>query len=137
MNCKPCLEHPGFHSFEFMKEANKVHFYYCFLAHNRQAVRTIEDVHNFVSHFPTDRPWSLIFHANGYGVNHLMPLNVAIEMGKLIQENKYLKNIFIVEGSWFMNFLHHCIFPFLRKGYVLCKDRFPSCLFPPPFRGKK
>lgn len=70
---------------------------------------------NFVSHFPTDRPWSLLFHAHGYGLSNMMPLSVAIAMGKVVQENKSLQKIYIVQGSWFMNFVCQCIFPFLSK----------------------
>jgi hypothetical protein len=72
---------------------------------------------NFVSHFPTDKPWSLLFHTRGYGLSNMMPLSLAIEMGRIVQE-KYkqtLQKIYVIEGSWFMNFLFRCIFPFLQK----------------------
>lgn len=70
---------------------------------------------NFVAHFPKDRPWSLLFHAYGYGLSHMMPIPVAIAMGKLVQENTDLQKIYILQGSWFMNFVCRCIFPFLTK----------------------
>jgi hypothetical protein len=72
---------------------------------------------NFVAHFPRDKPWSLLFHAHGYGLSSMMPIRVAIAMGKLVQENysQTLQTIYIVQGSWFMNFLCRCIFPFLTK----------------------
>jgi hypothetical protein len=53
----------------------------------------------------------------------LMPFSVAIEMGKLVQQNKELQNIYIIDGHWLFQFLMRCIFPFLenslRKKFVL------------------
>ena len=115
MECRRCKETPGYHSFEFIRQIQDIHFFYCFPAHNKQSVKTHEDMMNFVSHFPKDKPWSLLFHAHGYGLSNMMPLSVAIAMGKVVQENKYLQKIYIVQGSWFMKFVCHCIFPFLTK----------------------
>ena len=80
---------------------------------------------NFVSHFPEDKQWSLLFHANGYGLTAMMPLFLAIEMGKIVQEkhSKTLQKVFVIEGSWFFQFLLKCIFPFfsaqMRDKFVL------------------
>lgn len=117
MLCQRCKETPGFHSFEVIGDVSGTTVYYCYPAHNKESVRTREDMLNFVSHFPSEKRWSLLFHANGYGVNHMMPLSVAIEMGRLVQQNhsSTLQKIYIVQGSWFMNFLFRCIFPFLQK----------------------
>jgi hypothetical protein len=72
---------------------------------------------NFVSHFPSEGKWSLIFHARNYGLQHMMPLSLALEMGKLVQERhvERLQKIFVVQGHWFMQFVLTCILPFLRK----------------------
>ena len=115
MECRRCKETPGYHSFEYITNIQETHFFYCFPAHNKQSVRTHEDMVNFVAHFPKDRSWSLLFHTHGYGLSTMMPLSVAIAMGRLVQENKCLQKIFIVQGSWFMHFLCRCIFPFLKK----------------------
>lgn len=117
MLCQRCNETPGFHSFESIRELSGNHFFYCFPAHNKESVRTREDMLNFVSHFPTDRHWSLLFHTRGYGLSTMMPLSIAIEMGTIVQERHMdtLQKIYVVEGSWFMNFLFRCIFPFLQK----------------------
>lgn len=115
MNCPRCQEIPGFHSFTYITKKSETHFFYCFPAHNKQSVKNREDMLNFVSHFPTDRPWSLLFHASGYTMSHMMPLSAAIEMGKIVEKNKYLQKIFLIEGNWFMSFLLRCIFPFLNK----------------------
>jgi len=78
-------------------------------------VKTHEDMINFVSHFPKEKRWSLLFHAKGYGLSHMMPLSLALEMGKIVQEEHMsnLQKIYIVQGSWFMKFLCLCIFPFV------------------------
>jgi hypothetical protein len=117
MTCARCQETPGFHSFELIAELSNIHYFYCFPAHNKQSVRTREDMLNFVSHFPQDRQWSLIFHANGYGFQHLMPLSLALDMGKLVQETHKttLQKIYIVEGHWFFQFVLQCILPFLNS----------------------
>jgi hypothetical protein len=117
MLCQRCKETPGFHSFESVAEVSGTHFFYCFPAHNKESVRTREDMLNFVSHFPTDRRWSLVFHTRGYGLSNMMPLSLAIEMGKLVQEKHIntLQKIYVIEGSWFMNFLFRCIFPFIQR----------------------
>ncbi len=72
---------------------------------------------NFVSHFPSSGDWSLVFHARGYGFQHMMPLSVALEMGSIVQQKhlKTLQKIYIVQGHWFMQFLLTCIFPCLQK----------------------
>lgn len=71
---------------------------------------------NFASHFPEKGQWSLLFHANGYGLSSMMPLPLAIELGKIVQEKHLnrLRSIFIVEGSWFFTFVIRCVLPFLR-----------------------
>jgi hypothetical protein len=117
MECQRCKETPGYHSFQFLTDISNNHFFYCFPAHNKQSVRTHDDMLNFVSHFPKDKSWSFVFHAHGYGLSHMMPLSVAIAMGKLVQQEHLhsLQKIYIVQGSWFMNFVCRCIFPFLQK----------------------
>lgn len=117
MSCLRCQQTPGFHSFDELAEISGIHYFYCFPAHNRQSVRTREDMLNFVSHFPTDRRWSLIFHANGYGIQHLMPLSLALEMGRIVQEKHMttLQTIYVVEGNWLFQFLLTWIVPFLKS----------------------
>lgn len=115
MQCQRCKQTPGFHSFEKIADVSGNQYYYCFPAHNKESVKTREDMLNFVRHFPTKNSWSLLFHAHGYGFQHLMPLSIALEMGRLVQDNSSLQTIFIVQGHWFMQFLLTCIFPFLRK----------------------
>lgn len=117
MQCKRCVNRVKFHSFEYITEVSGTKFFYCFPAHNVQAVQTREDMLNFVSHFPQEGKWSVVFHANRYGLAHMMPISVALEMGKLCQERhlKTLQNVYIVQGSWFMEFLLRCVLPFLQK----------------------
>jgi CRAL/TRIO domain len=115
MKCANCNEVPHFHSFDSMCKIDGTEIFYCFPAHNKRSVQSREDMLNFISHFPQDRKWSVLFHANGYGMQHMMPIPTAIEMGKLTQENPFLQKVYIVEGSWFMTFLLRCIFPFLGK----------------------
>ncbi len=117
MECTRCKSWPGFHSFEAIAEIKGKTFYYCYPAHNRQSVKNREDMLNFASHFPQQGDWSLIFHANGYGLSNMMPLTVALELGRIVQDNhgSRLHRIYIVEGSWFMRFLVSAILPFLRS----------------------
>jgi hypothetical protein len=121
MKCANCKEYPHFHSFDPMCTLSGTEIFYCFPAHNKRSVQTREDMLNFISHFPQDRKWSVVFHANGYGMAHMMPIPIAIEMGHLCQENPHLQKVYIVEGSWFMTFLIRCILPFLNKEM---KDKF-------------
>lgn len=46
-----------------------------------------------------------------------MPLPLALELGRLVQEKHLgrLQRIYIVEGSWFFTFVLQSILPFLRK----------------------
>ena len=125
MQCPQCKTQPNYHSFEWLADLSGTHYFYCFPAHNKQSVRTREDMLNFVSHFPQDRHWSLLFHANGYGMTTMMPLSLALEMGRIVQDNhkETLQKIFVVEGSWFFQFLLKCVFPFvsseMREKFVL------------------
>lgn len=117
MQCKRCLETPGFHSFNFLADVSGNQYFYCFPAHNKQSVRTEDDMLNFVSHFPAQGSWSLVFHAQGYGLQHMMPLSLALQMGRIVQERhmQTLQKIYVVQGPWFMQFVLTCILPFLRK----------------------
>ena len=115
MECQRCKDTPGFHSFQPLADISGIHYFYCFPAHNKQSVRTHEDMLQFVAHFPKDTQWSLLFHANGYGISHMMPLGIAVEMGRLVQQNKGLQKIYIIEGHWFFQFLMRCILPFLNQ----------------------
>lgn len=125
MQCENCKKQPNYHSFQLLADISGIHYFYCFPAHNKQSVRTREDMLNFVSHFPQDRKWSLLFHANGYGMANMMPLALALEMGKIVQEKhrKTLQKVFVIEGTWFFQFLLKCLFPFLenkmREKFVL------------------
>lgn len=116
MDCARCADWPGYHSFEKLADRYGIHYFYCFPAHNRQSVKTREDMLNFASHFPKEGRWSLIFHANGYSLSNMMPLSVALELGQIVQDQHLhrLRHIYIVEGSWFMRFLIAAILPFLR-----------------------
>jgi hypothetical protein len=117
MNCTRCSETPGFHSFDHLADISGIHYFYCFPAHNKQSVRTRDDMLNFLSHFPKDRPWSLVFHANGYGFQQMMPLSLALEMGRIVQENHKttLQKIYVVEGHWFFQFILKGVLPFLKS----------------------
>lgn len=111
-----CYEKPGFHSFQYITDVSGIQYFYCFPAHNKESVKTQEDMLNFVSHFPTKEKWRFLFHAHGYGLSNMMPITVALEMGKIVQKlYKNLDKIYIIEGSWFMNFILTCILPFLEK----------------------
>lgn len=113
MTCKKCQKNPGFHSFIAVGDQ----LFYCFPANNTESVKTQEDMLQFVSHFPQTTQWSLVFHARGYTLSHLMPLPIALEMAKIIQKDhgSTLQKVYIVEGAWFMRFLFFCIFPFLSQ----------------------
>ena len=117
MPCERCAQTPGFHSFELLSDASGIKTFYCYPAHNTKSVRTREDMLNFASHFPEEGSWSLLFHANGYGLSSMMPLSLAIELGKIVQEKHLirLQRIFIVEGGWFFSFVIRCVLPFLRR----------------------
>lgn len=117
MQCNRCRETPGFHSFEFLADISGNQYFYCFPAQNKQSVRTREDMLNFASHFPSQGNWSLLFHAHGYGFQHMMPLSLALELGTLVQERhlQTLQKIYVVQGHWFMQFVLTSILPFLRK----------------------
>ena len=121
MECQRCKTTPEFHSFQSIADISGVHYFYCFPAHNKQSVRTREDMLNFVSHFPRDRQWGLLFHATGYGLSNMMPLAVALEMGTIVQENSGLQKVFVIDGHWFFQFLLRCLFPFLKSSL---RDKF-------------
>lgn len=115
--CERCAHQPGFHSFEKITDVSGQQYFYCFPAHNKESVRTHEDMLNFASHFPSEGTWSLLFHMRGYTLSHMMPLPLAIELGRIVQDKHLnrLQRIFVIEGHWFMKFVLTCILPFLRS----------------------
>ena len=123
--CESCRSQPGYHSFQHIADVSGQQYFYCFPAHNKQSVRTHQDMLNFASHFPSEGQWNLLFHARGYGMSHMMPLPIALELGRIVQEQHKmrLQKIYVIEGSWFMQFLLRCILPFLQKDM---KEKFVS-----------
>lgn len=77
----------------------------------------MEDMNEFLKHFPVDTPWILVMNCNGYSLSHMMPLSIAIRLGQELQARaaEQLQAIYIVKGSWLVRFLTFCIFPFLSK----------------------
>lgn len=116
MPCPKCKVNPGFHSFDYLTDISGIRYFYSYPAHNKESVRTREDMLNYVMHLPRDRKWSLLFHMNGYGFSNMMPVPVAFELSQIILKEfkDNLQKVYILEGQWFMNFLY-LTFPFLGK----------------------
>jgi hypothetical protein len=77
----------------------------------------MEDMNEFVKHFPTQDPWIVLMNCNGYTLRHMIPVSIAIRLGQELQAkaSKNLQAIYIVQGSWLIRVLTFCVFPFLSK----------------------
>lgn len=116
MVCKICERTPGWHSFQKLGVNEKgISIFYCQPSWNLNAVRTMDDMNEFVNHFPTDSPWIVIMNCNRYSLREMIPISVAIRLGQELQKraSQHLQAIYILQGSWLLRLLTFCVFPFL------------------------
>lgn len=113
-----CETKPGWHSFQKLGVNEKgISIFYCQPSWNIHAAQTLEDMNEFVKHFPIDSPWILVMNCTGYSLRHMIPISTAIRLGQELQARaaQQLQAIYIVQGSWLIRFLTFCVFPFLSK----------------------
>jgi len=118
MACILCEKTPGWHSFQKLGvNETGASIFYCQPSWNPNAVQTMEDMNEFVKHFPTQDPWIVLMNCNGYTLRHMIPVSIAIRLGQELQAkaSKNLQAIYIVQGSWLIRVLTFCVFPFLSK----------------------
>jgi len=118
LECPLCQLNPKNHSLKFLKEEDRVMYYYSCPG---DAIMYF-DVEGILFHYdqvlsqiPRDKEWVWVFDASGYGLKHVMIPQVGTRLAKLITE-KYgdnLKEIIVYGFSSYVSTMYHIVKPFL------------------------
>jgi len=118
--CPLCELMPSSHSLTKLLEREGIIYYYTCPA---QAI-LYYDVKGIVNHYngvlsemPENKEWVWIFDSLDFTIKHAMQTDVAIELAKLISNkfSKNLKNIMIINPTFYITITHKMLMPFLNK----------------------
>ena len=118
--CSICKNEPNSHSFELIDYNDQTYFFYTCPA---KAIKyydcsgILQHYDGYLNQMTENTKWVWIFDANDFEIKHLLEVNVAIELAKLIT-NKYSKNlekICIINPNWYIYSMTSIVWPFLSK----------------------
>jgi len=118
--CPLCLLDPLSHSLNrFLEKNNTVYFYTC-----PAKAKLYFDTDSIINHYngvlseiPENKHWIWVFDGIGFGLEHFLQIQVAIEISKLISTkfSKNLKKIIIINPSGYISSIYNIIKPFLNN----------------------
>jgi hypothetical protein len=119
-NCPLCLLDPLSHSLtNFLEKDNTYYFYTC-----PSKAKLYFDTTSIINHYngvlseiPENKKWIWVFDGMGFGLKHLLQIEVAIELSKLISSkfSKNLEKIIIINPSGYISSVYNIIRPFLNN----------------------
>lgn len=117
--CPLCQLIPSSHSLKKVAERKGIIYYYTCPAQATLYYDVIGIINHYdgvLSEMQSDKEWVWIFDSLGFGLNHAMQTNVAIELTKLISTkfSKNLKKIIIINPSFYVTITQKLIIPFLN-----------------------
>ena len=117
--CPLCQLVPSSHSLKKVAERKGIIYYYTCPAQATLYYDVIGIMNHYdgvLSEMQSDKEWVWIFDSLGFGLNHAMQTNVAIELTKLISTkfSKNLKKIIIINPSFYVTITQKLIIPFLN-----------------------
>jgi hypothetical protein len=119
-NCPLCLLDPLSHSLtNFLEKDNTYYFYTC-PAKAKLYFDTTSIINHYngvLSEIPENKKWIWVFDGIGFGLKHLLQIEVAIELSKLISSkfSKNLEKIIIINPSGYISSVYNIIRPFLNN----------------------
>jgi hypothetical protein len=118
--CPLCLLDPLSHSLtNFLEKDNTYYFYTC-----PSKAKLYFDTTSIINHYngvlseiPENKKWIWVFDGIGFGLKHLLQIEVAIELSKLISSkfSKNLEKIIIINPSGYISSIYNIIRPFLNN----------------------
>ena len=118
--CPLCAIDPLSHSLIKLTEKDNVLYYYTCPS----KAKLYYDVNSIICHYqgvlseiPENKQWLWILDGTDLNFNHLMQIEVARELIKLISSNfsKNLKKIIVINPNIYILFIYHIITPFLTN----------------------
>ena len=118
--CPLCQLLPSSHSLKKVAERKGIIYYYTCPAQATLYYDVIGIINHYdgvLSEMPENHEWVWIFDSMGFGLNHVMQTNVAIELAKLISTkfSKNLKKIIIINPTFYVTIIRNIIMPFLNN----------------------
>jgi hypothetical protein len=119
-NCPLCLLDPLSHSLtNFLEKDNTYYFYTC-PAKAKLYFDTTSIINHYngvLSEIPENKKWIWVFDGIEFGLKHLLQIEVAIELSKLISSkfSKNLEKIIIINPSGYISSVYNIIRPFLNN----------------------
>jgi hypothetical protein len=118
--CPLCLLDPLSHSLtNFLEKDNTYYFYTC-PAKAKLYFDTTSIINHYngvLSEIPENKKWIWVFDGIEFGLKHLLQIEVAIELSKLISSkfSKNLEKIIIINPSGYISSVYNIIRPFLNN----------------------
>jgi hypothetical protein len=117
--CPLCLLDPLSHSLtNFLEKENTYYFYTC-PSKAKLYFDTTSIIHHYngvLSEIPENKNWVWVLDGMGFGLNHFLQIEVAMELSKLISSkfSKNLEKILIINPSGYISSVYNIIKPFLN-----------------------
>ena len=123
-SCPLCLLDPLSHSLNnFLEKDNTIYYYTC-----PAKAKLYFDTNSIINHYngvlneiPENKNWVWVFDGTGFGFEHFLQIQVAIELAKLIscKFSKNLKKIIVINSSNYISSIYNIIKPFLNDNIKL------------------
>jgi hypothetical protein len=79
------------------------------------------DADSIINHYrlelPKDKEWVWMFDAKGFGIKHLIHIDVGVKLAKLLSSeySHNLSKIVIINSNMYVNMIYYSVSPFLSK----------------------
>ena len=117
--CLLCLVDPLSHSLNEVFEKNNVIYYYTCPS----KAKMYFDIFGIINHYdgvlseiPENKKWIWIFDGTEFGVKHVLQIEVAIELAKLISSkfSDKLEKIIIINSNFYIKSIYNIVYFFLN-----------------------
>ena len=117
--CLLCLVDPLSHSLNEVFEKNNVIYYYTCPSKAKMYFDTLGIINHYdgvLSEIPENKKWIWIFDGTEFGVKHVLQIEVAIELAKLISSkfSDKLEKIIIINSNFYITSIYNIVYFFLN-----------------------
>jgi hypothetical protein len=117
--CLLCLADPLSHSLNEVFEKNNVIYYYTCPSKAKMYFDTLGIINHYdgvLSEIPENKKWIWIFDGTEFGVKHVLQIEVAIELAKLISSkfSDKLEKIIIINSNFYITSIYNIVYFFLN-----------------------
>jgi hypothetical protein len=117
--CLLCSVDPLSHSLNEVFEKNNVIYYYTCPSKAKMYFDTLGIINHYdgvLSEIPENKKWIWIFDGTDFGVKHVLQIEVAIELAKLISSkfSDKLEKIIIINSNFYIKSIYNIVYFFLN-----------------------